>query len=310
MLEVGRVVHARRQQHDGRRRGGRRGDVAQRGEQLLRVLVDAEHAVALEQRRELALHRGAVLEHVAGARGRAQVVLEHEVLAVLVAHEVDAGDMGVDAAGRVDADHLAPEVPRAEHELGRDLPVAQDALAVVDVGEEEVERVDALDRAPRSMCSHSAARDDPRDQVEREDPLDPLLLAVDGEADALIEERGVDGVAPRLELLDAQRRELLGEHAVVRPRPAGRLEHLVEERTGVVAALVGEDGGLGGRRGHGVMGYRAPSPEGATSPPPVRESLRQTGTAACCRRRRCSATAPWRMRSARPMEDWCPHESF
>ena len=122
-----------RQQHDGRRRGGRRRDGAKRGEQLLRVLVDAEHAVALEERRELALHRGAVLEHVAGARGRAQVVLEHEVLAVLVAHDVDAGDVRVDAAGRVDADHLAAEVARAEDELGRDPAVAQDPLVVVDV---------------------------------------------------------------------------------------------------------------------------------------------------------------------------------
>ena len=275
VLEVGRVVHAGRQQHDGRRRRGGRRDVAQRGEQLLRVLVDAEHAVALEQRRELALHRGAVLEHVARARGRAQVVLEHEVLAVLVAHDVDAGDVRVHVAGRVDADHLAPEVARPEHELGGDLSVAQDPLAVVDVGDEEVERVDALDHAALDVIP-LRPRDDPGDQVEREDPLEPLLLAVDGEADALIQERRVDGVPPRLELLDAQSGESLGEHAVVRPRPSRRLEHLVEERGRVVAALVGEDGGLGGRRGHGVMEYRAPSPEGATSAPPVRESLRQT----------------------------------
>ncbi len=120
VLEVGRVVHAGREQHDRRHRRRGRRDGAQRGEQLLRVLVDAEHAVALEERRELALHRRAVLEHVARARGRAQVVLEHEVLAVLVAHDVDAGDVRVDAAGRVEADHLAPEVARAEHELGRD----------------------------------------------------------------------------------------------------------------------------------------------------------------------------------------------
>jgi hypothetical protein len=48
--------------------------------------------------------------------------------------------------------------------------------------------------------------------------------------DALVEERDVDRVPPLLELLDAERRELLGEHAVVRPRPGGRFEHLVEER--------------------------------------------------------------------------------
>ena len=167
---------------------------------------------------------------------------------MLVAHDVDAGDVRVDAAGRVEADHLAPEVPRAEHELGRHLPVAQDALAVVDVGEEGVERVHALDHAALDVIP-LLARDDARDEVEREDPLEPLLLAVDREADALVEERGVDRVPPRRELLDAQRRELLGERAVVRPRPAGRLEHLVEERPGLIAALEGENGCFG-RGGH------------------------------------------------------------
>ncbi len=268
VLEVGRVVHARREQHDRRHGGGRRGDVAQRREQLLRVLVDAEYAVALEERRELALHGGAVLEHVAGARGRAQVVLEHEVLAVLVAHDVDAGDMRIDAAGRVEADHLASEVPRAEDEIGRDFPVAQDALTVVDVGQEGVERVHALDHAALDVVP-LVARDHARDEVEREDPLEPFLLAVDGEADALVEERRVDRVPARRELLDAQRRELLGERAVVGPGSAGRLEHLVEERPGLIAALEGENGCLG-RGGHGSQECRAPSPDGTTSPPPAR----------------------------------------
>ena len=122
VLEVRGVVDAGREQHDGRRRALPGGATAQRREQLLRVVVDPEHAVALEQRRERPLHRLAVLEHVARARGRAQVVLEHEELAVLVAHDVDARDVRVDAAGRVDADHLAPEVAGTEHELGRDVP--------------------------------------------------------------------------------------------------------------------------------------------------------------------------------------------
>ena len=40
------------------------------------------------------------------------------------------------------------------------------------------------------------------------------------------------------------------QHLVVRARHARRLEHLVEERSSVVAPLLGEDGGLGRRRGH------------------------------------------------------------
>ena len=218
---------------------------------------------------------------------------------MLVAHDVDAGDVGVDAAGRVDADHLAPEVACAEHELRRHLPVAQDPLAVVDVGDEQVERVDALDHAALDVIP-LLARDHAGDQVEREDPLEPFLLAVDREADALIQERGVDGVPPRLELLDAQRREPLGEHAVVRPGLPRRLEHLVEERTRVVAALVGEDGGLGGRGGHesevpspfarvgGAVAARAGESirvrkgvariGGSTSPGPERPNLRCSGS--------------------------------
>jgi hypothetical protein len=240
--------------------GGRRRDRAQRGQQLLRVLVDAEHAVALEDGSELTLHGGAVLEHVARARGRAHVVLEHEVLAVLVAHDVDARHVRVDAAGRVDADHLAAEVARAEDEIGRDLALAEDPLAVVDVVQKGVQREHALNHAALDVIP-LGARDHARDEVEREDPLEALLLAVDREADALVEERRVDRVAPGRELVDAELGELLGEHAVVMPRLARRLEHLVEERRRVVATLVGEDRWLGGRSRHGGIRCRAPSPE-------------------------------------------------
>ena len=148
----------------------------------------AEHAVPLEERREGPLHRCAVLEHVARAGGRAQVVLEHEVVAVLVAHDVDAGDVRVDAAGRIDADHLAAEVAGAEDERARDPAVPEDLLLVVDVVEEEVERLHPLDEAALDV-DPLGARDHARDQVEREDPLEPFLLAVDREADSLVQER-------------------------------------------------------------------------------------------------------------------------
>ena len=81
------------------------------------------------------------------------------------------------------------------------MPVAQDALVVVDVVEEEVERGDALAQ-PALDVLPLGARDDARDQVEREDALEPLLLAVDGEGDALVEERGVGRVPPLVELFD------------------------------------------------------------------------------------------------------------
>ena len=205
-----------------------RRDGPEDAQELLRVVVDRADAAALEQVGERPLHRLAVLEHVARAGGRAEVVLEHEVAAVAVADDVDPGHVGVDAAGRVEAHHLPAEVARAEDELGRDLALAEDPLLVVDVVEEQVERPDAL-REPSLEALPVGARDHAGDQVDGEDPLERVLGVVDGEADALVQERGVDGPAPLLELLDREPGQLREELGVVRPRPAGLVEHLVEE---------------------------------------------------------------------------------
>ena len=68
VLVVGGVVDAGREQDDGEVAARRCGsDRVQDGEQLLRVVVDAGDAVPLEELGERALHRGAVLEHVARA---------------------------------------------------------------------------------------------------------------------------------------------------------------------------------------------------------------------------------------------------
>ena len=144
-------------------------------------MVDPADAAAGEEIRERALHCRPVLEHVARSGGRPEVVLEHEILAVAVADHVDPGDVRVDTAGRLDAHHLPPEVAGAEDELGGDPPLAENPLLVVDVVQEEVERLHALDQAAFQLVP-LGARDHARDQVDGEDPLDRVLLVVDGEA--------------------------------------------------------------------------------------------------------------------------------
>ena len=72
-------------------------------------------------------------------------------------------------------------------------------VVVVDVLEKKVEREHALlepllDRRP--FCR----RNDARHQVEGEDALGALLIAVDGEGDALAQEGSVDGGAALVEL--------------------------------------------------------------------------------------------------------------
>ena len=73
------------------------------------------------------------------------------------------------------------------------LPGAQDFLAVVDVVEEGVERLDALLDALRQPAPFGA-RKNARHDVEGDQPLGRLFLAIDGEGDAGLAEDAL-GVA-------------------------------------------------------------------------------------------------------------------
>ena len=91
VLEVGRVEHARCEQHDGGVGALRRGQGAQGGQQRLAVLIHRPHVVAAEQQREHPLDHLPVREHVAHAARHAQVVFEHREAAIGQSHQVGAG---------------------------------------------------------------------------------------------------------------------------------------------------------------------------------------------------------------------------
>ena len=111
----------------------------------------------------------------------------------------------------------------------------------------------------RSRCCEAAldhlplvGRHDPGHEVEREDAVGAGVVAVDGEPDALRQEEGVGDPDPLSELGGAHRREALREQAVMRPRLARTFEHLIEERSEVVAggqAAVGPGCDIGSDHG-------------------------------------------------------------
>ena len=79
------------------------------------------------------------------------------------------------------------------------------------------------------MMSQSAAGDDPRQQIVREDPLGPFLAAVDGEGDALVEEGEVGLLLAAPELLGRELEQLLVQPPVGAARLRAAVEHLVED---------------------------------------------------------------------------------
>ena len=231
VLEVGRVERARRPHHHGRLAvaGGR--DLAQRVEQQHRVVVDRPHAVGREQPGQQARHRAPVLEHVGDPARRADVVLQHLPGAVGVAHEVAAGDVAVDAAGRPDAVGGARELRPRDDQRPRHDAVVHDLAPVVDVVDEAVQcpdplREPALDRAPL------VDRQDPRHEVERERAVDGGVAvgAPDLEGDALAHEDRVAPVAGLDEPLVPERLQRSGQRRRVGAWRAAAVVHLVVVR--------------------------------------------------------------------------------
>ena len=168
----------------------------------------------------------AIGQHVGDARRHAQIVFEHDEGAVFAPHQIGAADIDISAVRHGQPMHLAAVMLRAVYHLARDHAVLEHAAIGVDVAQEQIERDDALLEArldPRPFFR----RDDPRQQIGRDDPLRRLIVGVDGEGDALMEEGLFASLLAARQFFRRQSRNpcveggALGAHAAI-----GR-EHLV-----------------------------------------------------------------------------------
>ncbi len=184
MFVVGRVVDAGRQERDGGlgRCSGRR-DRAQRGQQFIGVVLDRRHAVPRKQVRKQPHHDLAVFQHVGDAGRRACIVLQHVEFFRVDPDDIDAGDVHIDVMRHILPVHLGAEHGILVDQVFRDDAGAQDVARMINVAEEQVQRLDALLQAGFEDGPFPG-RDDPRDHVERDQPLLRLGVAVDCEGDA------------------------------------------------------------------------------------------------------------------------------
>jgi hypothetical protein len=145
--------------------------------------------------------------------------------------DVDAGDVRVDPARHVHSLHLAPELRVAQDTLARHHAGVEDRLVVIDVMQERIERLYAL---PQAAVEHLPfrRRNDPRHDVERDQPLGSAVLAIDGERDAHAMKCALRFFAF---LRDATRGgpvQPAGESLVMRPHATAREPHFIIGCTG------------------------------------------------------------------------------
>ncbi len=184
MLVIGGIVNARRQHGDARLAlAAGRGERGEALAQQVGIILDTLHLVLVEELREHLHHGFPVFQHVADTGGCAGIILQHVKLVLSGAHDVGADDVGVDAAGRPEADHFGDEGDVVFDQLARDAAGADNLLLVVDIVEKGVQRdhplLDALgEPAP------FAGGDDAGNDVEGDEFFGTVGMAVDREGDA------------------------------------------------------------------------------------------------------------------------------
>ena len=128
--------------------------------------------------------------------------------------------MGVDAVRRPRAGARDAELGIAEDDVGRNGAVGEDAAGAVDVVDEGVDR-HALCSRPCRQIGPFAGGEDARDDVERDDPLGRVLVAIDGEGDAEAAEGGFGGLLAAVELGRGHVGEPAREQLEARPPSCG-----------------------------------------------------------------------------------------
>ena len=149
-------------------------------------------------------------------------------MAVGIAHEVGARDVAPHAARRLQADALLAEAFGGSHNVLGDHAIAHDFLVVVQIVDQHVQRGDpllepALERLP------FIAADDPRDDVERNDPLEPAAIAVDVERNSELHHRPVGRVLSAGEVFRQHAADALAERLAIGRGQPFVVEHFIVE---------------------------------------------------------------------------------
>ena len=200
-------------------------------------MIDPANPAMPEQVVEAGLDRRPVGQHVRHARGHAKVVLQHHET-VARADQVGPAESDVDPLRNRDPAHLDTILGAAVDHVRGDDPVGEYPPAPVDVGQEQVQRLEplaqpALDEVP------GIGIDDSRQHVDGDDALLGALLAVDREGDSLLQEGPFGAFLHGGDLFGNHAVENVPELAAVVARRTVGLEHFVVEAR--VRGVIGKE---------------------------------------------------------------------
>ncbi len=128
-------------------------------------------------------HHLAVFQHIGDARGRAQIVLENVEIVLVDPYHIDAGDLHIDIVRHLEAAHYRQIERIVEDDIGRQKAAFENLLRAIDIGEEHIQRLDALEEAGFEPLPFGAA-DNARHDIEGDQPLRRVFAAIDGEGNA------------------------------------------------------------------------------------------------------------------------------
>src|ERR1051325_774790 len=102
------------------------------------------HTGSAEHGGKSAAHHVAIGKHVRYAGGNAEIVFQHNELAILPPHQIGAADVDISAVRHGEAPHLRAVMLATVDQRARDQTVAEHARLGINIVQEKVEGVDAL----------------------------------------------------------------------------------------------------------------------------------------------------------------------
>ena len=178
----------------------------------------------------------AVLQRKAGARRRLRAVAQHPPFAVRAAAELEGAEMQEMPARRLHADHRPQKFRAGGDQARRQQPVGDQAVFPIDVGDDRLEQLGALDQAGGDRLPFALV-DQQRHMRQRPGALGGAGLVVDAVVDAGIAQILVGAGEAARQLLGAQRIERVDERLPDRAQCAAGVDHLVGDA--VERAVVG-----------------------------------------------------------------------